>query len=130
MFKVRNQIISGKYSKKIINSLSYFQDRYQSVNWRGVVTSPKRINGGCPQGATLGILENLSQTNNSADCGYPEERFKFVDDLTVLEIVNLLTIGLCSFNVKHQVTNDINQHNQFINQEDLKSQQYLDKTSS
>ena len=69
---------------------SYFQERYQSVKWRGVITSPKRINGGGPQGATLGILEFLSQTNNSADCVNPEERFQFVDDLTVLEIFNLL----------------------------------------
>jgi hypothetical protein len=91
--------------------ISYFQDRFQSVKWRGIITPPKRINGGGPQGATLGILEYLSQTNNSADCVNSEERFKFVDDLTVLEIVNLLTIGLCSFNVKHQVPNDINQHN-------------------
>ena len=110
--------------------ISYFQDRFQSVKWRGIITPPKRINGGGPQGATLGILEYLSQTNNSADCVNSEERFKFVDDLTVLEIVNLLTIGLCSFNVKHQVPNDINQHNQFINPEDLKSQEYLDKISS
>ena len=74
--------------------MSYFQDRHQSVKWRGIITSPRRINGGGPQGATLGILEYLSQTNNSADCVGQDEWFKFVDDLTVLEIVNLITVGL------------------------------------
>ena len=34
--------------------ISYFQERQQSVKWRGFMTSPKRINGGGPQGATLG----------------------------------------------------------------------------
>ena len=78
----------------------------------------------------LGILEFLSQTNNSADCVGPEERFKFVDDLTVLEIVNLLTVGLCSLNIKNQVPNDIKEDNQLIHPENLKSQEYLDEISA
>ena len=109
--------------------ISYFQERHQSVKWRGFITSPKRINGGGPQGATLGILEFLSQTNNSADCVDQEERFKFVDDLTILEIVNLLTVGICSLNIKSQVPNDIKEDTPFIHAENLKSQQYLDQIS-
>ena len=110
--------------------ISFFQDRHQSVKWRGIITSPKKINGGGPQGATLGILEYLSQSNNSADCVGLDERFKFVDDLTVLEIVNLLTIGLSSFNTKQQVPNDMNEENLYIPPENLKSQEYLDKIDS
>ena len=94
-------------------------------NW-----SPRRINGGGPQGATLGILEYLSQTNNSADCVGSEDRFKFVDDLTILEIVNLLTIGISSFNTKHEVPNDIGEDNLYIPPENLKSQEYLDTINS
>ena len=110
--------------------VSYFQDRHLSVKWRGVVSSPTRINGGGPQGATLGILEYLSQSNESADCVGPDERFKFVDDLTVLEIVNLLTVGLCSLNIKQQVPNDVSEDNQFINPKNLQSQKYLDQINS
>ena len=88
------------------------------------------MNGGGPQGGTLGILEYLSQSNNSADCVEPDNRFKFVDDLTVLEIINLLTVGISSFNIKNQVPNDIPQHNQFIHPDNLKSQEYLDSISS
>ena len=105
---------------------SYFQERFQSVKWRGVISSPRRINGGGPQGATLGILEYLSQSNNSADCVQEEDRFKFIDDLTILEIVNLLTVGLSSFNIKYQVPNDIREDNQYIKPENLKSQEFLD----
>jgi hypothetical protein len=50
-----------------------------------------------------------------------------VDDLTVLEIINLLTVGLTSFNMKFQVPNDIPFHNQYIPPENLKSQQYLNE---
>ena len=109
--------------------ISYFQERHQSVKWMGVTTVPRRINGGGPQGATLGILEYLSQSNNSADCVGPNDRFKFLDDLTILEIVNLLTIGLSSYNVKQQVPipNDIGEDNQYISPDNLKSQDYLNE---
>ena len=106
--------------------INYFQDRHMSVKWHGCLTEPRRINGGGPQGATLGILEYLSQSNNSADCVNPEDRFKFVDDLTVLEMVNLLTIGISCYNVKMQVPSDIIEGNQFIPPVNLKSQEYLD----
>ena len=100
------------------------------MKWRGFNSSPKRINGGGPQGATLGILEYLSQSNDSADCVGQDERFKFVDDLSVLEIVNLLAVGLCSMNIKHQVPSDMLENNQFIPPENLKSQEYLNHINS
>ena len=110
--------------------ISYFQERHQSVKWRGIFTPPKRVNGGGPQGATLGIIEYLSQSNNSADCVNPEDRFKFVDDLTILEIVNLLTVGLTSFNIKYQVPNDIIKENKFIPSQNLKSQENLNNINN
>ena len=55
-----------------------------------------------------------------------EDRFKFVDNLTILEIVNLLTIGISSFNIKQQFPNDILENNLYIPPQNLKSQAYLD----
>ena len=81
--------------------------------------------GGGPQGATLGLLEYLSQSNDNADCVDLKNRFKFVDDLSILEVVNLLTVGLTSFNLKNQVPSDIPLHNQFIPGENLKTQDWL-----
>ena len=66
-----------------------------------------------------------STSLNSADCVTESDRFKFIDDLSVLEIVNLLTVGLTSFNLKHQIPSDIPQHNQYIPPDNLKSQQWL-----
>ena len=62
---------------------------------------------GGPAGAPLGLLEYLSHSNKNADCVDSEDKFKFVDELTILEMVNLLTVGMSSFNVKSQVRNDI-----------------------
>ena len=109
--------------------VSYFQDRQMSVSWHGCLSVPRKINGGGPQGATLGILEYLSQSNNNTDCLSQEDRFKFIDDLTVLEIVNLLTIGISSYNIKNHIPCDIISNIQFISPSNLKSQDYLNEIS-
>ena len=109
--------------------INYFQDRQMSVKWHGCRSVPRKVNGGGPQGATLGLLEYLSQSNNSSDCVEVDDRFRFIDDLLVLEIVNLLTVGITSFNLKQQVPNDIQGHNQFIPPENLESQKWLDAIS-
>ena len=55
-------------------------------------------------------LEFLSQSNDSANMIDEEEKFKFVDDLTLLEIINLLSIGMASFYVKKSVPTDLPNH--------------------
>ena len=47
--------------------INYFQDRQMSVKWHGQQSVPRIVKGGGPQGATLGILEYLSQSNDCAD---------------------------------------------------------------
>ena len=101
-----------------------------SVSWHGCSSVPRSINGGGPAGGTLGILEYLAQSNDNADCVSTEDRFKFMDDLSILEIVNLLTIGLSSFNVKSQVPSDILENNKYIPPQNLKSQNFLNQIDS
>ena len=96
------------------------------VRWHGCRSVPRHIQGGGPQGATLGILEYLSQSNNNADLVQDLDRFKFVDDLSVLEIVDLLTVGITSYNIKNHIPSDLPLHNQYIPAQNLKSQDWLD----
>ena len=107
--------------------INYFQDRQMVVKWHGCLSVPRKLAGGGPQGATLGLLEYLSQSNHNADFVSESDRFKFIDDLTVLEIINLLTVGISCFNLKQQVASDLATHNQFIDPEQLESQKYLDQ---
>ena len=106
--------------------VNYFQDRQMTVKWRGCQSVPRNIAGGGPQGATIGLLEYLSQSNNNADIVSESERYKFLDDLSILEIVNLLTVGISSYNLKQHIPTNIPMHNQFISPENLKSQCWLD----
>lgn len=83
--------------------------------------------GSGAMGATLGILEFLSQTNKNADFIPIQYQYKFVDDLSTLEIINLVNIGMSSLNVKYQVPSDLPIHGQYISSTNLKSQEYLNK---
>ena len=47
------------------------------------------IFGGGPQGTLLGMIEYLVQSNDAADCVNDEDRYKYVDDLTILEMISL-----------------------------------------
>jgi len=106
---------------------NYLQHRDMTIKWHSCNSKTRQINGGGPQGATFGIWEYLSQSNNNADCVEESDRFKFMDDLTILEMVNLATIGLSSYNIKQHVPSDIPVHNQFIQSSHLKSQENLSK---
>ena len=109
--------------------MNYFQDRKISVKWHDRKSAPRKVKGGGPQGATIGLLEYLSQSNNCADNVNESERFRFLDDLSILEIINLLMVGLTSYNLKQQVPNDIGVHNQFIPPQNLMTQCWLNGIS-
>ena len=102
--------------------ISYFQDRCMKVKWHGKVSSSKELNGGGPQGSTFGIWEYLSQSNHNADNISESDRFKFVDDLSFLEIIQLLSAGIATYNIRSHVPNHIPTHNQIISASHLKSQ--------
>ena len=95
------------------------------VKFHGKTSTSRNQPGSGAQGASLRNWEFLSQTNNNADYIPEHDRFKYIDDLTILEIINLLNIGLCSHNFRQQVASDIPIHGQVINNDDLKTQSYL-----
>ena len=90
MSKIGNRIIPAKWGPPLINpsaqKLLSRQNNVREMAWMSF--SSKGHQGGWPQGATLGLLEYMSQSNHSADCVDVRDRFKFVDDLSILEIVN------------------------------------------
>ena len=120
--------IENKVRPSLIPMLiNYFQGRKGFVKWKGLHSETKDIYGGGPQGGFFEILSYLSQSNDISDMVDPEENFKFVDDLSVLDLLNLLSIGMCCFNAKNSVPSDIPDHNGYISPENLKTQEYLNK---
>ena len=80
------------------------------VKWHGQFSSERELKGGGPQGSSFGIWEYLSQSNENADCIEESDRFKFVDDLSFLEIIYLLSAGLATYNIHAHVPSDIPTH--------------------
>ena len=105
--------------------VNYFQGRRCRVKWRGRLSSERLLPGSGAQGSIIGNLEFVSQTNNNADHIPPDDRWKWVDDLTTVEVINMITIGLTSYNFRHHVASDIPVHGQFVNPENLLSQHYI-----
>ena len=106
---------------------SYFQSREIRIKWHGQLSQPRRMPGSGAMGSSLGNWEFDSQTNHNADSVPAEDRFKFVDNLTVLEVINLISIGIISYDILQQVPNDIQTHNQFVDNKKLLTQTYLDQ---
>ena len=74
-----------------------------------------------------GILEYLSLSNDNTSYISPQDKFKFIDDLSILEKINLLYIGLSSYNFKGNVASDIVKNGYFLPPENLETQSNLDK---
>ena len=110
--------------------VNYFQDRVMQVKWHGIISTERPLPGGGPQGCSMGIWEYLSLSSDSCDFVDPSDRYKWVDDLSLLEIVNLVTIGLSSYNFLHHVASDVGIDQYFIDPNNLKSQTYLNKIST
>ena len=110
--------------------INYFQGRFMKVKWHNEFSSERELKGGGPQGGSLGIWEYLSQSNDNANCVDESERFKFVDDLSFLEIIQLLNIGLATYNLKQHVPSNIPVHNQILDAKHLKSQQQLSQINT
>ena len=124
---VQSFVRNGVRNSLIPLLINYFQERRMVVKWHGQEPSLRKLNGGGPQGALWGILEYLSQSNDNTDFVSLARKFKFIDDLSILEVVNLLSIGIASNNFRMHVASDIPTNGYIIPNENLKTQQYLSK---
>ena len=97
------------------------------VKHNGAISEPRHQPGSGAQGGSLGNQEFISQTNGNAQSVPRENRFKYVDDRTTLEIINLLSVGLSSYYFKQHVPSDIPTDVYFIPNENLQSQSYINQ---
>ena len=125
-----DSFIRNGVRKSLIPVLTnYFQGRKMQVKWHGVLSSIRDMPGGGPQGCSLGQLLYLSQSNESGNCVPDDDRFKFIDDLSLLDIINLLLISLEEYDFKRHVASDIAVDGKFLPSSDSRSQGILDSLS-
>ena len=108
---------------------SYLTDRKMQVKFNGEVSDILTLIGGGPQGTLLGGLEYLVQSNDNADMVEPEDRFKFIDDLSLLQLV-LLSGLLVEYNFYSHVASDIASDSKFLPANTYNTQKHIDQISN
>ena len=103
---------------------SYLTDRQMKVKFNGELSEFLALVGGGPQGTLLGQLEYLVQSNDNVDIVPPEDRFKYIDDLSVLQLI-CLTGLLMDYDFPQQVGLDIGIDEQFLPPDKFETQNTL-----
>ena len=99
------------------------------VKFNGEVSALFRLIGGGPQGTLTGQTEYLVQSNDNADCIEPDDRFKYIDDLSVLQLLCLSGL-LVEYDFRSHVASDVGIGQQFLPPDKFNTQQNLNEISS
>ena len=109
--------------------VSYLQDRKMRVRFNGQMSSEYNLVGGGPQGTLLGLIEYLVQSNDAADCVSQEDRYKYIDDLTILELI-LLSGLLVEFDCHKTVPSDVGTDHLYLPPASCSTQSSLNSIAS
>ena len=94
------------------------------VRYNNTYSSTYKLPGGGPHGTLIGLIEYLVQSNDNCDFVDPDMKFKYVDDLTVLELVMMGGL-LSEYNFKQNVATDTGIDEQYVSADNLATQDYL-----
>ena len=109
--------------------ISYMSDRKMIVKFRGAKSDPKNLVGGGPQGTLLGGLQYLISSDEcSQDKVKVEDRFRFYDDLNIIEFI-ILTDLLIDYDFFNHVASDICIDKKFLPPQCYKLQEKMDDIS-
>ena len=118
----------GVRSSLIPVLISYLTERKMRVRYNGELSEVHHLIGGGPQGTLLGLLEYLVQSNDNADCVGSEDRFKYIDDLSILEVLYLTGI-LVEYDFTLHVASDIGPGQLFLPPHEFRTQDSLNQIS-
>ena len=76
------------------------------VKFNGEISKLWSLIGGGPQGTLIGGLEYIAQSNDNADVVSPLDRFKYIDDLSLLQLVCLSGL-LVQYTFRKDKENDL-----------------------
>ena len=124
---VQSFVKNGVRNSLIPLLINYFEGRQMIVKWHGKESTIRDLIGGGPQGTLWGILEYLSQSNSNTDYVDNDKKFKFIDDLSILEMINIMSIGIASYNFRMHVASDIPTDGYFFPNTSTHTQKFMNK---
>ena len=107
---------------------SYLTNRKMQVKFNGELSQFMALIGGGPQGTLLGHLEYIVQSNDNTAMVPSEDRFKYIDDLSLLYLV-LLSGILKDYNFNHHVALDIGIDEKYLPPESFSTQSTLNSVA-
>ena len=108
--------------------IDFLEDRHMSVCFNSEESSLYSLIGGGPQGSWTGQECFLVASDDNASFVEQEDRYKFCDDLSILELIMLGNI-LTEYNFHEHVASDIGLGERFLPAQGLATQENLDKIS-
>ena len=109
--------------------IEFLDNRQMTVKFNSEESSLFTLIGGGPQGSWTGQESYLVSSNDNADCVEQDNRFKYCDDLSVLEIVMLADI-LTEYNFLEHVASDVGVDQLYLPSQGLETQSNLNSIAS
>ena len=123
---IKNFIKIGVRPSLIPVLVSYLKNRKMKVKFNGQESSEHSLNGGGPQGTLLGGIEYLVNSNDNANSVNQDDRFKFIDDLSVLHLVMMAGL-LTDYDFRTHVASDIAVDRKYLPADAYGTQEALDR---
>ena len=109
--------------------ISYMSERKMIVKYKESLSRPKRLIGGGGQGTILAGLQYLIASNDCAlDSVTSEDRFRFYDDIEIIEFLVLAEL-LQNYDIVNHVASDVPVDNLYLPPEKFKMQNHLNGIS-
>ena len=99
-----------------------------SLKYNQEESSIYKLCGGYPQGSKIGQDCYLAASDDAADYVEEDDRFRYIDDLQILELI-MLTGILSDYDIYMHVASDIPVGYKFLNSTHTKMQSHLDQLS-
>ena len=118
----------GVRSSLIPLLISYLSDRKMRVKFNGEISKVLTLIGGGPQGTLLGGLEYMAQSNDNADIVKDKDHFKYVDDLSILQLICLAGL-LEDYDFSQHIASDIGIDDKYLPAQKYETQEHLNYIS-
>ena len=107
---------------------NYLSGRQCIVKFNSAESNLTQLTGGFPQGSLIGQDAFLVTSDDCADHVDEDDKYRYIDDLEILELVRLTGV-LLEYDVASHVPSDIGTHQQFLPPEACSTQSRLDQIS-
>ena len=126
---ITKMITMGIRSSIIMIIIEFMMNRKMKVKYNTATSRWYNLVGGSPQGTITGQISYISGSDDNADHVDQDDQYKYMDDLSILELIMMGSI-LTDYDFHDHVASDIGVDQLYLPPENLKTQQNLNLIST